>query len=106
MKQYVETSLGDADILVEVYENIEAFEPDDKMYRALPKKRPTFEDVVNEMKNGASMVFDTLASLGVEEIELSYGLSLGVKGGISFWVLSEINSSANISIKMKWKAKE
>ena len=101
MKQYVETTISGKPVLVEVADNSEVGE---ELQRGVGAKRISFDEIITDIKNAAKAVFDSLIDLGVEEIELSYGVSLGVKAGVSFWVISEINTNANVTIKIKWKA--
>ena len=101
MKQYAETMMSGKSVLVEVSSNAEVAE---ELQKGIGTKRISFDEIIADVKRAAKEVFDTLMDLGVEEIELSYGVSLGVKAGVSFWVISEINSNANVTIKIKWKA--
>jgi len=101
MKQYVEAMVSGKPVIVEVSGDAEITED---IQRGIGTKRISFDEIISDVKNAAKAVFDALIELGVEEIELSYGVSLGVKAGIAFWAISEINSNANVTIKIKWKS--
>ncbi|TSA28753.1 hypothetical protein D4R71_00110 [bacterium] len=65
----------------------------------------TFEKATKQLKENAKFVIETLQNLGLDEIDISCGLKMGVEGGNSFWGLAKVSSEANITIHVKWKAK-
>ena len=65
-----------------------------------------FDKAMQMLNKNTKFVIDNLKELGLDEIEVSCGLKMGVEGGNSFWGLAKVTSEANISVKVVWKAKE
>lgn len=103
MSKYIETNISGNPVFVEVNSNEEVSE---EIKRGRPNKQVSFENIINDVKNTTKSVFDSLQEIGIEEVELEYGIKLGVKAGVSIWVISEISSEANFTIKVKWKNPE
>ena len=98
MASYLESKFGTANILVATSDQVT-----ESQERGIAFRPKSFEEIVNEIKAAARNVIDELDSLGLEEIELAYGIKLGCKGGVSFWCIAEASAEANFTIKIKWK---
>jgi len=103
MPKFIETQIGSSNIYVEVSENAETR---DEQECGVLNKKISFENVVEDVKEAAKCVFDSFQDIGIEEIEIEYGIKLGAKGGVSFWGIAEVSSDANFSVKLKWKKNE
>jgi hypothetical protein len=99
MSKYIETEISGNSVFVEVNEKEEATNAID---RGKPSKQVTFENIIADVKKTAKSIFDSLQEIGIKEVELDYGIKLGVKAGVSIWVISEVSSEANFTIKLKW----
>jgi len=98
MASYLETTINGKTLMVAVTEDVATNEDGFRGGRPVP-----FEAILDTVKGTAKYVVDTLADLGTQEIELSYGLKLGFKAGISFWALAETSSESQFGIKILWK---
>ncbi len=100
MSKYIETVISGNPVFVEVSSNEEVPEG---LNRGKPNRHIPFETIINDVKQTAKSVFDSLQAIDVEEVELTYGVKLGVKAGLAIWMISEISSEANFTIKVKWR---
>lgn len=83
---------------------------DDKELKLLgapqDKASRTFRDAVDSLKANAQLIFQELSSeLGPSEIEISFGITVGVEAGSTLFGLAKASGEASYSVVMKWHDK-
>lgn len=69
-------------------------------------KFPTFENACLTLRQNAEQLLGIMHQLSPQEVEISFGIKVGVEGGNAFWGLAKASSEANYSIRLKWSEQE
>lgn len=63
----------------------------------------TFEQSAQALKKNAQYLLDTLKGLGPTELEVTFGISVGVEMGTPLFALAQANGEANYSVTLRWQ---
>ncbi|MCB8953823.1 MAG: hypothetical protein H6650_17590 [Ardenticatenales bacterium] len=61
-----------------------------------------FSETVDALNQSAQYMLETLKRLSPSEIEVEFGVTIGVEGGTPFFGLAKASGEASYVIKMKW----
>jgi hypothetical protein len=64
----------------------------------------SLEDAVEKLKETAKFAIKTMKDLSPNEVEISFGISIGAEAGIPFFALAKATGESSIVIKVNWKA--
>jgi len=64
----------------------------------------SFEDAVEKLKETSRFVIKTMKDLSPNEVEISFGISVGAEAGIPFFALAKAKGESSITIKVNWKS--
>lgn len=64
----------------------------------------TFEESAQALKQNAQYLVNSMSSLGPTELEVTFGMSVGVEASVPIFALAQVNGEASYTITLKWKA--
>ena len=64
----------------------------------------SFKTAIEAMIGNVKLLLQKAQELSPEEIEVSFGLSIGAEAGLPIFGLAKANGEANYSITLKWKS--
>ncbi|MCB8924072.1 MAG: hypothetical protein H6652_00440 [Ardenticatenaceae bacterium] len=65
-----------------------------------------FQETVEALKDNAGFVLEQLKGLAPKEVEVEFGITVGVEGKTPFFALAKATGEANYTIKLKWVREE
>ena len=65
-----------------------------------------FEDTVNALKENANFILKALEPLAPDEIEASFGITVGVEAGMPIFGLAKASGEASYTVTIKWKSEK
>jgi hypothetical protein len=94
---------GDADVLVEVDEDVEGMGQVGREDHVAELTQATFEKALAGIRPITDRVMATLRDLNhPEEFSISFGIKLSAEAGV---IVASASAEANISVSLKWKNK-
>ena len=64
----------------------------------------TFEASAQALKRNAQYLIDSMASLKPTEMEVTFGMSVGVEASTPVFALAKANGEASYTVTLKWKS--
>ena len=64
----------------------------------------TFEESAQAMKQNAQYLVDLMSGLGPTEVEVTFGMSVGVEASIPVFALAQVNGAASYTVTLKWQS--
>ncbi|MCL4301654.1 MAG: hypothetical protein KJ077_38490 [Anaerolineae bacterium] len=99
MSEFVPVETPGGLIWAEVEEKSEGLET------VAPKKIiASFEDVAEALKKNAQFLLRHLEDLSPQEVEVSFGITVGAEAGTPFFGLAKASGESNYTVKLKWKS--
>lgn len=65
-----------------------------------------FEETVDALKVNAKYLLNQLSLLAPREVEVEFGIKIGVEGKTPFFALAKATGEANYSIRLKWVSED
>lgn len=66
----------------------------------------TFEESAQALKQNAQYLIDLMSSLGPKEVEVTFGISVGVEASTPVFALAKVNGEASYTVKLKWQSED
>lgn len=66
----------------------------------------TFPETVKALRENAKFLLKTLEDLSPQEMEVSFGVKVGVEAGAPFFGLAKASGEGSYTVTLKWKAQE
>ena len=66
----------------------------------------TFEESAQALKRNAQYLIDLMASLGPTEVEVTFGMSVGVEASTPVFALAQVNGEASYTVTLKWQSSD
>ena len=64
----------------------------------------TFEQSAQALKRNAQYLIDLMSSLGPTEVEVTFGMSVGVEASTPVFALAQVNGEASYTVTLKWQS--
>jgi len=64
----------------------------------------SFEASAQALKQNAQYLIDLMSSLGPQEVEVTFGMSVGVEASTPVFALAKVNGEASYTVTLKWQA--
>jgi hypothetical protein len=66
----------------------------------------SFQEAAGAMRDNAKFLLRILEELSPQEMEVSFGIKVGVEGGTPFFGLAKASGEGSYTVKLKWKSDE
>jgi hypothetical protein len=64
----------------------------------------SFQEATNALKTNAAFLLESMATLAPQDIEVSFGIKVGVEAGTPFFGLAKASGEGSYTVTLKWKA--
>ncbi|MBX2862680.1 MAG: hypothetical protein KTR27_03925 [Leptolyngbyaceae cyanobacterium MAG.088] len=64
----------------------------------------SFEASAEALKQNAEYLINLMSSLGPQEVEVTFGMSVGVEASTPVFALAQVNGEASYTVTLKWKS--
>ncbi|MFG6096722.1 hypothetical protein D0962_24630 [Leptolyngbyaceae cyanobacterium CCMR0082] len=64
----------------------------------------TFEASAQALKKNAQYLINLMSSLGPQEVEVTFGMSVGVEASVPVFALAQANGEASYTVTLKWQS--
>ncbi|ESA38798.1 hypothetical protein N836_30185 [Leptolyngbya sp. Heron Island J] len=64
----------------------------------------TFEASAQALKKNAQYLINLMSSLGPQEVEVTFGMSVGVEASTPVFALAQVNGEASYTVTLKWQS--
>ena len=63
----------------------------------------TFEESAQALRHNAQYLIDLMSDLGPTEVEVTFGISVGVEASTPIFALAQISGEASYTVTLKWQ---
>ena len=66
----------------------------------------TFEASAQALKKNAQYLINLMSGLGPQEVEVTFGMSVGVEASTPVFALAHVNGEASYTVTLKWQSED